>query len=571
MIHNRVFRITFLVSLFLQLSISESLAAYRAPVWSENGMAATPHTAATAAAVEILEAGGNAVDAVVAASFALAVVEQYHSGLGGGEFTLFRMAKDGKVRVLDARESAPLNATAGMFMNFETNKPKTQKYWLGGLAVGVPGSVAGKVELITKYGKLPLEEVIMPAYRLAKDGFKLDRVFASSIKRSADEFEEDADIAKVFLRNNQPLKRGQLLRQPALAKTLQKIGKDKGRSFYHGEMAKHISVACLAHGGIIEQNDMANYKLRWMEPITFRYRGYVIHSMPPPSSGGVCLAMIFNILDEFPLTYLGQGSAESFHLIASAFESAFADRSHWLGDPDYSDLPVKELISNEYTDNLRKNIDRFSRNPVSGPGNPRLKKPASNTSHISVIDSEGNMCSMTTSVNSSFGSKVFVPELGIFLNSTMVDFSIAPDEPDYYGLVGGTVNSIEPGKRPLSSMSPTLVTHQGKPLMAVGSVGGPRIITSVCQILINMIDYGNNIQAAVDAPRIHMQWKPDLLYIESEVAPEIVEKLNSMGWIMRQKPLWSLSQGVYKDSLDNHFHGASDARGVGSAGPAGDR
>jgi len=534
-------------------------------------MAATPHIAATAAAVEVLEAGGNAVDAVVAASFALAVVEQYHSGLGGGEFTLLRMVKDAKVRVLDARESTPLKSSADMFMNPETDEPYKEKYWLGGLAVGVPGSVAGKVELIAKYGNLPLKEVIAPAYKLAKNGFKLDRVYASSIKRNSDEFAEDTDLAKVFMSKGLPLKRGQVLRQPILANTLQKIGKDKGKSFYHGEMAKNISDACIAHGGIIEQKDMANYKLRWMEPISFNYHGYDIHSMPPPSSGGVCLAMILNILDEFPLEYLGQGSTETYHLIASAFELAFADRSHWLGDPDYADLPVKELISQDYADKLRKKIDRFSRIPVDGPGNPRLKKPASNTSHISVIDKDGNMCAMTTSVNSSFGSKVFVPELGIFLNNTMVDFSIAPDQPDYFGLIGGNVNRIQPGKRPLSSMSPTLVTYQGKPLIALGSVGGPRIITSVCQILINMIDYSNNIQAAVDAPRIHMQWKPDLLYIESEVAPEIVERLNSMGWIMRQQPLWSLSQAVYKDSLNHYFHGASDARGVGSAGPAGDR
>ena len=303
------------------------------------------------------------------------------------------------------------------------------------------------------------------------------------------------------------------------------------------------------------------------DPIRFDYRGYTVYSMPPPSSGGVCLAEILNILEGFPMDYLEQGGAEAYHLIASACEAAFADRSQWLGDPDFSPIPVEELVSQEYADKLRDKIDRHHRNPVKEPGDPWGIETDRNTSHISVIDRDGNMCAITTSVNTSFGSLVYVPEMGIFLNSTMDDFSKQPGEPNEFDLVGSDVNAIAPGKRPLSSMSPTLVFKNDKPYMCLGSVGGPKIITSVTQAIINVVDFGMDIQAAIDAPRVHMQWKPDKLYVEEEVPPEVLTELIKRGWNIEQKSLWSLSQGVMLNFDTGEFFGASDARGVGTAGP----
>ncbi|NQU06631.1 MAG: gamma-glutamyltransferase, partial [Calditrichaeota bacterium] len=390
-----------LLSLLLLLSFNTAFAAYRSPAWSQNGMAATPHIEATNAAVEILEAGGNAIDAAVAAAFALSVVEQYHSGLGGGEFAVFRIVRTGKIYAIDARESAPSKATAEMLNNLEES-------WQGGLAVGVPGSVKGRVELVNKYGKLPLKKVIEPAIKLAEEGFEIDRILAHRIKYKQDQFAENEAISKVFFRKGQPLRRGEIIKQPALASTLKTIARDDGKSFYYGEQAEQIAEACQNSDGILTPNDMSEYKTIWRNPIRFEYRGYTVYSMPPPSSGGVCLAQILNILSGFPMNYIEQGSSESYHLIASAFEASFADRSHWLGDPDFNNIPVKELISPEYIDKLRKNVNRHYRQAVTKPGDPWQIDIQANTSHLSVIDSDGNMCSITTSVNSAFGSCVFV-------------------------------------------------------------------------------------------------------------------------------------------------------------------
>jgi len=556
-----------LLSLFTVLTcLSTSFAAYNAPVWSKDGMAATPHEAATNAAVEILDAGGNAVDAAVAAAFALSVVEQYHSGLGGGEFALIYIASEDIIAALDARECAPAGATRDMYINPSTGEASSKKSWRGGLAVGVPGSVAGRVALIEKYGNLPLSKVIQPAQKLAEDGFLVDRILASRIKSKQDILSEDKAAGRVFLKDGKPLKRSEKLRQPQLAKTLSNIARDAGESFYHGKMAENIVAACQNKGGILTVEDLAAYKFHWRKPISFKYRGYEIHAMPPPSSGGVCLAEILNILEGFPMDSLEQGGADVCHLLASAFEAAFADRSAWLGDPDFNPVPTGGLTSKKHAENLREKIDPHYRKPVEKPWNPWMTD-VGNTSHISVIDSEGNMCAITTSVNTAFGSLVFVPELGFFLNSTMDDFTTSAVEPNKYDLTGGNINFIESGKRPLSSMSPTLIFKEEEPYMCIGSVGGPRIITSVAQIIVNVIDFKMDIQAAIDAPRIHMQWKPDKLYLEDEFSPEVIEALRAKGWNVYRNSHWSLSQGVLFDREKGDFYGASDARGVGTAAP----
>lgn len=542
-----------------------AIAAYRAPVWSRDGMAATPHPEATNAAVEMLAMGGNAIDAAVAAAFALSVVEQYHSGLGGGEFAVFQMVDADKIYALDARECAPSAATSDMYINPETGNLYSGKSLRGGLAVGVPGSVAGRVALVNKFGKLPLKKVLEPAYKLAKDGFIIDRILADRIKSKQDRLAEDKPASNVFFENGKPLQRGDILKQPALAEALLTIAKDEGKSFYHGKQAEHIARSCQNKGGILTEKDLSEYRIIWREPIDFEYRGCRIYSMPPPSSGGVCLAQILKILAGFPMDYIDRGSTESYHLIASAFEASFADRSLWLGDPDFNQIPIEGLISDKYTDKLRKKINRHYRQPVKYPGDPWAIETESNTSHLSVIDRAGNMCSITTSVNTAFGSLVFVPELGIFLNSTMDDFAKSPGEPNKWDLVGGDVNAVAPGKRPLSSMSPTIVLKDDKPYMAIGSVGGPRIISSVAQIIINVMDYNMDIQAAIDAPRIHMQWQPDKLYIEKDVPPEVLKELRSRGWNIDNNGRWSISHGVLFDFDSGDFYGGSDARGVGTA------
>jgi len=555
-----------LVFLIASLPTMSAWGAFPAPACSREGMAATPHWAATDAAVEILRKGGNSVDAAIAASFVLAVVEPYHSSLGGGEFALVYDPASQKTNALDAREYAPSQLTASMFLDSTTGEPHPTRSWLGGLAVGVPGSVAGRAELHRKYGKLLWRDVVLPAIVIARNGVVVDRIFAARIAGSHDAFAENPALVSIFFKDGKPLERGQLLKQPVLAGCLNQIAEDRGTSFYHGEQAEAIARSISGSGGVLTTQDLANYRFVWREPIRFSYRGYEIYSMPPPSSGGLCLAEIFNILEPYPLTYLGKGSTESLHLISSAFEYAFADRARWLADPDFVPQPVKGMTSRKYAETLRANIKRDSRSPVDGEGDP-WQHSDGNTSHISVIDKTNGMCSITTSVNGAFGSMVFVPELGIFLNNTMDDFAITASSNNKFDLTQGEVNLVEPGKRPLSSMSPTLIFKEGKSFASIGSVGGPRIITSVAQIVINLIDFNMDIQGAIDSPRIHMQWKPDLLYLEEDFSPEVNRALMQLGWTTKVERRWSISQGIIVDPVTNTYFGGADSRGVGSAGP----
>lgn len=542
-----------------------SLAAYRSPVCARAGMAATPHPLATEASVQILDKGGNAVDAALAAAFALSVVEQYHSGLGGGEFAVVWSAKDEKAYALDARECAPAGASAEMYLDPETQNPLPDKSWRGGLAVGVPGSVAGRVELHRRFGKLPFKEILQPAVKLARAGFPLDRYYADRLNGQRDRFANDSNIVRVFFRRNRPLEPGEILVQTALASTLEQIALDAGQAFYRGKQAAHIVAAVNKSGGIITKQDLTDYKTIWREPVKFTYRGIEGWSMPPPSSGGVCIALALNILEGYPLNYIENYSSEYYHLLASTFERVFIDRAEWLADPDFVPQPIGGMTSKLYADSLRKGIDKQFHIPPKSAGDPWLYEPI-NTSHISVIDHAGNMCAITTSVNTAFGSLVFVPELGIFLNNTMDDFATAPSAANQFDLASGEVNGITSGKRPLSSMSPTVLLKDGRPFLCLGSVGGPRIITSVVQMIVNIVDFGVDIQAAIDAPRLHCQWKPDALYVESAISPDIISNLILRKWNVVKEKTWSLSQGVMFDTEKSLFYGASDARGVGTAG-----
>jgi gamma-glutamyltranspeptidase / glutathione hydrolase len=549
--------------LLLLFIVHPGLSAYRAATCSLNGMVATPHPDATEAAVEILKAGGNAVDAAVAAAFVLSVVAPYHSGIGGGEFTLVRMVKDSLVITLDARECAPRMATVGLFLDPKTGQPIPAKSANGGLSVGVPGSVAGRVELVKKYGKLSLAQDLAPAIRLAKDGMIVDYYLEGAIKGNL-ELMAHSEAAGVFLNKGKSWERGDRLIQSALAGTLEQIAKDGGNSFYSGDEAAQIAKTDQAAGGVLAVDDLRNYKVIPREPIKFDYRGLEIYSMPPPSSAGLCLAEILHILEAYPLSTLGFGSGDALHLEASAFERTFADRQKLLGDPAFKKQPMG-MSTREYADKRREDINPLHRVPVSGSGDP-WPYESSNTSHLSVIDREGNMCSLTTSVNTSFGSFVYVPELGFFLNNTMDDFTIEAKNPNTKTEV--VANEVAPDKRPLSSMSPTLILRRGRPWMALGSVGGMRIITSVAQLIVNVVDFGMDLQAAIDSPHIHMQWKPDILYVEDEFAPETIRDLTSRGWKVVKEGHWSLSQAVSIEWNDRYYGGA-DSRGIGTAtGPS---
>jgi len=554
-------RLAALLAAVILCSASLSAAASRSPSCSREGMAATPHYLATEAAVEILGAGGNAADAAVAAAFALAVVEPYHSGIGGGEFILLRMAKDGQVFALDARECAPKESTPNQYL-MENGEPHSTKSARGGLAVGVPGSVAGRVELAKKHGRLHLKQSLAPAIRLAKDGFPADRYLVEAIRNNQDRLSE-CGAGEAFLRGRRVPHRGDIIIQQKLASTLGRIAADEGKSFYRGEDARLLAEAVRTAGGVMTSADLSDYRVIPRSPVKFRYRDAEIYSMSPPSSGGLCIAEILNILEGFPLSYLGAGSAEALHLQASAFERAFADRREFLADPDFVPQPLG-MASEEYGIKRREGIDRAFRIPITGAGDPWIHE-SDQTSHLSVIDKDGSMVSITTSINGAFGSFVYLAELGFFLNNTMDDFTISSMSANQFALSQGEVNRIEGGKRPLSSMSPTLVLKNGEPWLALGSVGGPRIITSVAQMLLNIIDFGMDVQAAIDAPRIHMQFRPDTLYVEKECSPETIADLRQRGWEVVKSGYWSLSQAVQYDRATGLFYGGSDSRGVGSA------
>lgn len=556
MFHTRLFA----VALLLILTFNSIYAAYRAPACSRDGMAATPHPLATEAAVAVLKAGGNAVDAAVAAAFVLAVTTPYHSGIGGGEFAIVRTV-EGLITTLDARECAPAKLTASLFIDPKSSEPIKGKSETGGLAAGVPGSVLGRVELVRRFGKLPLKSDVAGAIRLAEGGFAVDWYLANQLKSNVKEMRE-ANATPFLKDDTLCLSRGDWILQPALARTLTTIANDNGESFYHGEMAVGIARSDVETGGVMTSSDLAGYRVIEREPIHFSYRDFDIYSMAPPSSGGLCLAEILQTLEPISLKDLQYGSPKSIHLEASAFERAFADRAQFIGDPAFTPIPLG-MASKKYAQQQCNTIDLNKRTTVSTPTSfPNSK--SSHTSHLSVIDKDGMMCSITTSVNGGFGSFVWISEYGFFLNNTMDDFTISTKTENQFKLKQGEVNRVEPGKRPLSSMSPTLVLKGGKPYLALGSVGGPRIITSVAQMLVNIIDYRMDVQGAIDAPRIHMQWQPDALYMEQEMSPLVRASLEGIGWKVEAGGHWSLSQAVMLDE-DGLFYGGADSRGIGSA------
>ncbi len=504
------------------------LAASQAPVAAENGMVVSAQHLATKVGVDVLKDGGNAVDAAVAVGYALAVVYPAAGNLGGGGFMTIQLA-DGRKTFLDFREKAPLAATANMYLDKDGNVVKGLST-NGHLAVGVPGTVSGMELALSKYGTMKRAALIAPSIKYAQDGFVLDQGDVDMLVTATEDFKKDAATGAIFLNNGAAFAPGQKLVQKDLAATLKLIS-DKGEEgFYKGPVGAAIVASSQAGKGIITQADLDQYKTREMAPVECNYRGYGVVSAPPPSSGGVVICEILNILEGYPLKELGFRSAQSVHYQIEAMRHSYVDRNSYLGDPDFVKNPLDRLLSKDYAAKIRAVIDP-AKAGVSKDIKPGVAPhEGSNTTHYSIVDKWGNAVSVTYTLNDWFGAKVTAAKTGVILNNEMDDFTAKIGVPNLYGLVQGEANAIAPGKRPLSSMSPTIVTKDGKPVMVVGTPGGSRIITAVLHTIINVIDYGMNAQEAVDAPKFHQQWLPEATNVDNfALSPDTRKILEGWG------------------------------------------
>lgn len=554
------------------------------PVHAPHAIVVSIHELGSRAGVEMMQAGGNAIDAAVATGFALAVVHPQSGNLGGGGFMLIRLG-DGRARFLDYREKAPAAATMNMYLDVQGNVIESASA-VGYKAVGVPGSVAGLVYAEKEFGKLTLGQVVAPALKLARDGYPLAWQDAQDL--------HDQNLAKfpgsrrIFQRNGNYYKQGEIFRQPELARTLERIATNSD-DFYRGAMARELAAAIQKGGGLVTADDLAHYEVKEREPVHGTYRGYEIISTPPPSSGGISLLEILNILEGYDLAKAGDRSAAAVHLTVEAFRRAFYDRAEFLGDPDFSKIPVAQLIDKRYGAAWRESIDQthasaskdlkrpaiFSELEQYASQHPRpmAAREPENTTHHSVVDSDGTAVAVTTTLNDDFGSRVTAEGLGFLLNDEMDDFASKPGVQNLYGLIQGPANAIGPGKRPLSSMAPTIVLKDSKLFLVLGSPGGARITTTVANILIGVVDYGMNIQEAVNAPRFHNQWMPDTMNVEQWFSPDAVRLLEQMGHKIEVgetvggnwEPYWSDGECIAIDPKTGERLGASDIRNSGRA------
>ena len=557
------------ILLFAALTLFQfnTQAASQAPVAAENGMVVTAQHKATHVGVDVLKAGGNAVDAAVAVGYALAVVYPAAGNLGGGGFMTIQLA-DGSKTFLDFREKAPLLATRNMYLDKDGNIVEGLSTY-GHLAVGVPGTVSGMEMALAKFGTMKRSKLLAPAIKYAREGFVLDQGDIDMLTTATEAFKKDAASAAIFLNNGEPFQTGQKLVQKDLAQTLRLISDKGADGFYKGPVGAAIVASSWAGDGIIMQADLDQYQTRELEPIECMYRGYGIVSAPPPSSGGVIICEILNILEGYPLKELGFRSAQSVQYQIEAMRHAYVDRNSYLGDPDFVDNPLARLLDKDYAAKVREVIasDKAGVSQDIKPG--VAPHEGTNTTHYSIIDKWGNAVSVTYTLNGWFGAKVTAAKTGVLLNNEMDDFTSKVGVPNLYGLVQGEANVIAPGKRPLSSMSPTIVTKDGKPVMVLGTPGGSRIITSVLHTIINVVDYGMNVQEAVDAPRFHQQWLPDVTFVEPyALSPDTYKILDGWGqkfrYVRPSNHLAAILVGA--PSLDgepvgkNRYYGANDPR-----------
>ncbi len=574
--HSHGRSLTFAVILSLGTALtSTAFAASPAPAEGENGMVVTAQHLASQVGIDVLKGGGNAVDAAVAVGYALAVVYPTAGNLGGGGFMTIRL-KDGTTTFLDFRERAPLASTKTMYLD-KDGKPVPGASTDGYLAVGTPGSVAGMEMAREKYGTRKREELLAPAIKFASDGFVLEQGDIDSFAGGNEMLAKDPAAAKIFLKDGKPLELGTKLVQADLAKSLKAIAEKGTDAFYKGEIADLIVKASSANGGVLAKADFEQYKVRELEPVKCSYRGYDIVSSPPPSSGGLIICEILNVLEGYPISYLGYGSAETVRLMVEAMRHAFVDRNTALGDPDFVKNPVEKLTSKAYAAEIRSRIDPY-RAGVSEKLKPSGFGESTETTHYSIIDKDGNAVAVTYTLNGSFGTGKVAEGTGILLNNEMDDFTIKPGVANLYGLVQGEANAIEPRKSPLSSMSPTIVSKDGKPFMVIGSPGGSRIITITLEAIMNVIDHGMDLQEAIDAPRIHHQWLPDRVLMEPHaLSPDTLKLLAGMGYTVGIDPNWTIwgeAAGILVGGKNlkqieagggAHYYGAIDSRATAGA------
>lgn len=540
------------------LATRQALAKAR-PVIAPHAMVVSAQHLATMAGVEILERGGNAIDAAVAVGYAEAVVHPCCGNIGGGGFMLIHLKSSGNL-FLNFREKAPLKATSAMFRDAHGKvmpSRSTDSY----LGVGVPGTVMGLDTALAKYGTMPLKEVMAPAIRLARDGYVLEQGDVSILNDSTEDFARHRNVAAIFLNHGKPYVAGQRLVQKQLARTLEQIADGGTDAFYRGPIARAVVAASQANGGILSRQDFARYTVQWQEPIRCSYRGYTILSAPPPSSGGTTLCEILQIIKPYPLAKWGYGSVNTVHYLAEAERRAFADRNTYLGDPAFVHDPIDELLSAAHAKKLRSTILPDEATPSSAIRGDLGAIEGNHTTHYSVADAYGNAVAVTYTVNFLFGIRQIAGDTGFFLNDEMDDFTSKPGVANAAGLVQGEVNQIEPGKRPLSSMTPTIVMRDDKPFLLTGSPGDATIISTTLQSILNVVDFGMNVQQAVNAPRMHQQWYPQKVWIEDGMlSAQSQRKLEGMGYRFRTIDGMGADEAILIDPKTGVREGANDRR-----------
>ena len=558
-----LFTLALSFSIFLETCWTQTSPIYDSeaifhPVVARQGMVSTQETLATQAGLDVLKEGGNAIDAAVTVGFTLAVTLPRAGNIGGGGFMVIHLAKNNQNIALDYREKAPLAATKDMFLD-ENGEVDSQKSRFSYLAVGVPGTVAGLILALEKYGTISLERALQPAIELAENGFTVTQDLYNSLLFAKMKFSRASQ--EIFFANDKlPIKVGELLIQKDLALSLKLIATQGEKAFYQGTIADALVKEMQNHGGLITKEDLANYEPVIREPVKGNYRDYEIYSMPPPSSGGIHLIQMLNILEPLQLKERGHNTASTIHIMAETMKLAYADRSKYLGDSDFVPVPISGLISKAYATKLRDKINLENATPSTEilPGNPLVFDESNDTTHYSIMDKYGNAVANTYTLNFSYGSGITVPGTGILLNNEMDDFVAKPGVPNAFGLTGGEFNAIAPEKRMLSSMTPTIVIKDGQVFLVTGSPGGSRIITTVLQIIVNVINFQMNIAEATAAARFHHQWLPDKLYVEKELNQDTINLLQEKGHELVSRRAMGSTQSIMK--IDNYLYGASDPR-----------
>ena len=557
-----VLRLHFL-PIFLSVCLLPPPVDAHEPVFARKGMVVAQEPLAADVGVAVLKSGGNAVDAAVAVGFALAVTHPYAGNLGGGGFMLIRMA-DGRTTFIDFREKAPRKATRNMYL--DANGNLTRDSLLGWRAAGVPGSVRGFELAQKKYGHKSWAELLQPAIGLASNGFPISHWQMLSFRSNADSLSQFPDSKRIFLKGGSSYEMNEILQQPELARTLTRIAQQGAHDFYEGETAHILAREMEKNGGLITLDDLRDYQAVERKPLEGDYKGYHIITSPPPSSGGVGILQMLGMLDGAGYEKTGAGSAAAYHYLAEVMRRFYADRNEYLGDPDFVKNPITALLDPEYIKTRRATIDPVMASPIDQirPG-IAVGKESTETTHYSIADEQGNVVAVTYTLNAGYGSKVTVPGAGFLLNDEMDDFASKPGSPNLFGLVQGEANAIGPGRRPLSSMVPTIVLKNGKPFLVLGAPGGSRIITAVLQVMLNVIDFKMNLQDAIDFPRIHHQWKPDRLDIERGISPDTLALLKKAGYSMNEaKPVVTARvEGILLS--DGWLQGGHDERGTGKA------